>query len=366
MHLVLLPRTRLAARYGAAFPAIDAALTAVLDARARAGIISLLYDPEVGLPAYALPPIVLEPAALIAQLEALYATLTAQGGIIKSLWIVGGAQVVPFATTPNPMADSDGPIPLDNLYGLATAAEPLARWPVGRTPDADPPEPDLFVRLLTRVAAAHRTGPRPMTPVLTICAERWTTVTTAVRDAVTLGGAQYTAPPLTAASLVPLLAGVRLLYANVHGIRADTAWYGQAAQSTARLPVLTSAQVPDLTGALVVTQACYGARLNEPRSRRSLALTLLAAGADGLIATHVLAYGAPDPPPGESDRLVKQLFAALQIPDQALGDAFLQAHANLLRILLRTQGNLSSDDLKTLLSFVLYADPALRWSDGSR
>jgi hypothetical protein len=362
MHLVLAPHRRLAAVYGAAFPAVATALAAALAARSAAGNPTRSYDPEAGLPDLGIPPTALAAEPLIVQLEAIADAYRQRGGIIESLWIVGGPQVVPFALLPNPMADSDGPLPVDSLYGLASVAEPLARWPVGRTPDADPPQPGLLARLLERVAAAHRAGPQPAAPIVAVCAERWAAATAAVLELAGVAVAPQTAPPLAAGpAATAALAGARLVYANVHGIRPRTDWFGQPAQRSTLTPALAPADPQRLAGAAIVCQACYGARLGDPQAERSLAVALLAAGADALVAPHVLAYGAPDPPPGESDLLAAHLLAALQVPGRRLGAAVLSAHADLLRTVLRTRGGPGADDLKTLLSFVLYGDPALQW-----
>jgi hypothetical protein len=305
---------------------------------------------------------VLEPEALIAQLQALNSAYTERSGIIESLWIIGGPQVAPFARLPNPMADSDGPLAVDSLYGLATAVDPLARWPVGRTPDAEPAEPGLLTRLLARVAAAHRAGAQAPLPFVALCAERWLAVTQAVLVQAGIAGVPRTAPPLAAGPEASVaLEGMRMIYANVHGVRRSSAWYGQPLGSTTLTPALAGTDVPQLAGAAIISQACYGARLDDPQGERSPAVALLAAGADALIATNVLAYGAPDPPPGESDLLAVQLLRALQTPGLRLGAAVLAAHAAVLRTLLRTRGSLGADDVKTLLSFVLYGDPALQW-----
>ncbi len=362
MHFVLAPRRRMAVVYGSAFPAIDAALTEALAARTAAGIPTHLYDPETGLPDFGIEPAALEPAALIEQLQALRGVSDQRSGIIESLWIVAGPQLVPFALLPNPMADSDGPLPVDSLYGLASVVEPLARWPVGRTPDADPHQAGLLVHLLERVAAAHRTGPQPPIPIVVLCAERWAAVTEAVLAQAAINSVPQTAPPLTSGpQATAALAGARMVYANVHGVRTSSAWFGQPFGSLVLTPAVTAANLETLTGAAIISQACYGARLDDPQGARSLAVAFLAAGVDALIATNVLAYGAPDPPPGESDLLATQLLMALRTPGVRLGDAVLAAHAALLRNLLRTRGSLGADDVKTLLSFVLYGDPALQW-----
>ena len=137
MHLALAPRRRLSASYGAAAPEILAALDGAIAAREAAGAPTRAYDPEEGLPDLGVAPAPLEPAALIAQIGAAHEALLRRGAIIESLWIVGGPDLAPFAQLPNPMPDSDGPLLTDAPYALASLAEPMGRWPVGRTPDAD-------------------------------------------------------------------------------------------------------------------------------------------------------------------------------------------------------------------------------------
>lgn len=361
MHLALAPRRRLAALYGAAAPELLAALDAALAARAAAGLPTRAYDPEDGLPELGVAPAPLEPQALVAQIRAAADALAARGDIIGSLWIVGGPGAVPFASLANPMRDRDGPLRGDGPYALISADEPLARWPVGRTPDAEPEAPGLLAAQLRRIAAAHAAGPRVPGPLIAIGAARWAAVTAQVladREGATL----HLAPPLApGAAQIRSLEGARLIYCNLHGVRSGDAWYGQAAGDTELLPALRPADVAGLRldGPAVVTQACFGARLAPAGEGLALAPALLASGARAVYGALGLTYGAPDPPPGESDLLAGALLTALGAPGARLGPALLAAQAATLRETLRRQGAPDADDLKTLLGFMLYGDPLL-------
>lgn len=361
MHLVLAARGRLRRSYGPAYPQIAAALDAAISARSAAGLKSLAYDPEEGLPEFAVPPSPLRPDALAGQLAAIEGALAVRSGIIESLWIIGGPDIVPFGSLPNPMRDPDGSLLSDCVYGLADAREILARWPVGRTPDAEPPAPGLLAALLDQVAAAHRAAPRPPGPALGISSARWAAVSAEVFAAA--GESQESlllAPPARAASLRDRLATARRIYCNLHGVRGGPAWYGQSPADSELLPVLRPADIAGLRldGAVVISQACFGARLGPAGGEPSLGPAILSAGA-ALLAAVGLSYGAPDPPPGESDLLAQELLVALKTPGRRLGEAVLAAHAAMLRDLLRRYGGLDADDVKTLLEFVLYGDPAL-------
>jgi hypothetical protein len=360
MHLALAPRRRLAAIYGPAAPALLAALDEALAARAAAGLLSAAYDPEEGRPDLGVAPTPLEPGALVAQLDALEAALAARGAPLASLWIVGGAAAVPFGTLPNPVPDSDGPLRTDAGYGLADAAMLLPRWPVGRTPDADPPEPGMLARLLGLVAAAHRAGPPAPGPVVALSAARWAEVSAQVLAGAGASGATHILTPPGRAGAAAL-SGAGVIACNLHGVRGAAAWFGQARGDSELTPALRPADLDaaDLRGAAVISQACYGARLDPVAGERSLALALLAAGAHAVVAAHGLTYGAPKPPPSESDLLAQGLIAALRRPGAQTGAAFLEAQAGLLRAIVRERGRPDADEVKTLLSFMLYGDPAL-------
>lgn len=361
MHLALAPRRHIAARYGPAAPEIFAALDAALVARGAAGLATREYDPEDGLPELGVAAAPLDAPALVAQLRAAADALSTRGAIIESVWIVGGPRVVPFASLPNPMRDRDGPLRGDGPYALVDAAEPLARWPVGRTPDADPEQPGLLAAQLRRVAAAHAAGPRAPGPVLAISAARWAAVTQQVIAGIAGAGLRLAPSPGAGAVDRGSLEAAHVIYCNLHGIRSGDAWYGQAPGDTELVPALRPAEVAamGLDAAVVITQACFGARLTPAGDGPTLAAALLGAGARGLFGALGLTYGAPDPPPGESDLLARALLEALRAPGARLGPALLAAQAANLREILRRQGAPDADDLKTLLGFTLYGDPLL-------
>lgn len=158
------------------------------------------------------------------------------------------------------------------------------------------------------------------------------------------------------------LRGARLLVCNLHGVRGSDAWYGQNASPADLVPALRPEDLAgaDLRGTVVFSQACYGARLSPVGGDRTMAVALLAAGAAGVIVGHGLTYGAPEPPPSESDLLAQSLIGAMGDPGERVGAALVAAQAALLRSRLLERGQPDPDDLKTLLGFVLYGDPALQ------
>lgn len=358
MHLALVPRRRLAALPDAA--AVLAALDDALAARMEVGLASRAFDPEEGLAELGVAGVALEQGALVAQLRATAQALALRGTIVESLWIVGGPWAVPFGSLPNPMPDRDGPLRSDAVYGLADSAEPLAQWPAGRTPDGEHPAPALLATLLRQVAADHRAGPRSPGATLALSADRWAAVSSEVLAGV---GSLALVPPLRDGAVREQFAASRLIYCNLHGVRGTDIWYGQAANDSELVPALRPETLAGLrlVGAAVISQACFGARLEPAEAPQSLALTLLLAGASALFCGHGLTYGALEPPPSESDLLARELLVALRRPNARLGTALLEAQTAMLRELLSQRAGLGADELKTLLGFGLYGDPALAW-----
>lgn len=220
MHLVLAAHRQLRRHYGADYGRVSAALSDALAARTESGIATRAYDPEQGLPDLGVPPAELTPTALRAQLAALKHALATRNGImIESLWIIGGPDIVPFGSLPNPMRDRDGPILSDCVYGLADAEDLLPQWPVGRMPDIGSPGSRRLDRLLGLVAQAHRAGPRPPGPTLGVSTARWAAVSSAVLAAA--------GEPAAALLLAPPLAQRRARHHPARAVAADllqSAW----------------------------------------------------------------------------------------------------------------------------------------------
>ncbi len=104
---------------------MSSALDAALAARAAAGVTTLAYDPEAGLPELGVAAAALTPAGLTTQLAAIERALASHNGImVESLWVIGGPDTVPFGVLPNPMRDRDGLLLSDCVYGMASAEGP--------------------------------------------------------------------------------------------------------------------------------------------------------------------------------------------------------------------------------------------------
>jgi hypothetical protein len=361
MHLILIPLRRIATLYGAAGREIASATDKLIAARGARGTVSRAYDPQEGLADLGVAAAELTPEALVEQLAALERAFVAQDVIIETLTIIGGPQLVPFGSLPNPLRDGDAELLTDCVYGFANAQELLARWPVGRIPDADPPEPGLLQTLIANATSLHEAG-GATGGSLGYTTERWQPISAEVLDATPAPRELLVSPPAGVTNLERnKLAAAGVLYFNLHGVRNGPFWYGQARNDPQFIPALRPADLEGVTfpGALIASQACFGARLSTNGRERALALGFLAGGARCFIGALVLTYGAISLPIAESDLLVQCLFQQWSVARTMVGQAFQDAHAAMLREALRRQGFVDNGDIKTLLTFALYGDPTL-------
>ena len=376
MHLITTSRERLQRRYGEnGLFEVERALDALEAARAGAGIRSLRYDVGAGLPELGVVAAPLSWQALVAQLGALAGAVRARGERVESLLIVGGPDIVPFGVLPNPMFDSDPAIPTDCVYGTAAGSWPLeggaathgygTDWPVGRLPDADEPTPALLLGLLAAAAAQHRQGALALVPSIGLSSAAWQTASAAVlaKALPAPPEALLLSPPLTAAGLDRAqIVQARLIYVNLHGVAEAPNWYGQSPDDPTLVAVLRPADLGGLRldGPIVVSEACYGARLGAQSTDTSLALSFLARGALAFIGATAITYGPVQPPNSQADLLALHALRQLHRRGASVGHALVAARLATLRETVLAQGTLDEDDEKTLLEFVLYGDPTLR------
>lgn len=370
MNLVVTSYRNLARIYGRAGRVqVAEAIADVLAARAERGIVSRSYALEDGLPDLGVPGAQPEPSALVEQLRQVDQGLRARGERLESLLIVGGPQVVPFGLAANPMPDQDGPLPTDWIYGLAGDKTHLARWPVGRLPDARETTPATLLRLLASAAAQHRKEAAQTARSFGYSTASWYRSSQDVYAVIGGSDSLAVSPPALAETLDRrLFDAANVVYCNLHGVQSWPYWYGQAVEDPALVVALRPIDLNELdfSGTIVFSQACYGALIDGADRYSSLALTFLAQGATAFISATALSYGAPQPPLGESDLLAQQFLQALAVQDTSVGTALQAARAGMLREVMRRQGFLDEDDVKTLLAFVLYGDPTGRIPSVSR
>jgi hypothetical protein len=360
LNIIITSAERLRALYGAAGERdVLAAIGRLSAARAARGVASALVLVEQGVPRLGVLPAVVTAETIAAQVAALAQALERGGGALESLLIVGGPEIVPFYAAANPTTyDGDDTIPGDCYYGACNPFALLPDWPVGRIPGAAGGDPGLLLRLLEY--AAQPVAPAPRRKVFGYATAVWRQSSARVYAEIDRPDRLLLSPPTLATNLDPqLLDGARLIYCNLHGVLEGPPWYGQAEDHPALVLALRPSDLAglDLRGALVISEACYGAAISGRDGQSSLALAFLAQGAAGFVGATAIWYGPAMPPPGEADLIALHFLRAIRQPGATLGAAFVAARAGMLRDTLARQQTLDEDDQKTLLEFVLYGDP---------
>jgi hypothetical protein len=358
--MILTSADRLRARYGAAGERAVLAAIARLDAaRAARGAASRLMLIEQGDPRLGVLPAVLAPESVAAQIAALAQALERAGAPLESVLVVGGPEIVPFYAAANPtMYDGDDTVPGDCYYGACNPFALVPDWVVGRIPGAGGADPSLLLRLLDY--AAQPPAPHPPIKVFGYATAAWRRSSARVYAEIDRPERLLLSPPTLAANLdLQQLEGARLIYCNLHGVLEGPPWYGQAEEQQALVVALRPADLAglDQRGAMVSSEACYGAMIAGRDEHSSMALAFLARGAAGFVGATAISYGPAAPPPGEADLVALHFLRALKQPGTTLGAAFVAARAGMLRDTLARQQTLDEDDQKPLLEFVLDGDP---------
>jgi hypothetical protein len=300
-----------------------------------------------------------------------------------SLLILGGGEVIPYFRLSNPALDSDGFVPSDNPYGCkpkAVSADDclLPERPVGRMPDGNGRSVELLLRQIESAStpsvsavsasgASKSAGAAPasspsepassLTGALGYTAAVWKKASQRIWDDLGYEGRLRLSPPLSYADVkASWFKRKSPLYFNLHGSDREPYWFGQ--KGTKFTTALSPANVKRFgrPGSLVLTEACYGAIEMKRQAESSMALAFLSTGSLCVTGSTCVAYGAIIPPLSEAD-LIALHFLRNAGKGMALGEALVNARAQMAAAAVSKQGYLDEDDRKTLLQFVLFGDP---------
>lgn len=333
-----------------------------------------------------------DPQAIKAFVDGLDRRMGEDGLDLHYLTLVGGDALLPLAPLPNPTEDDDEAVPSDNLYASRDPTYMIPERAVGRLLDEGAGQAGPFLEQLGRCAARRR-GETPLAypagwlnslgrwleRVLParqakaapqrrfgLSAQVWAEASRRLFDALPGQEPLHLCPPDCRERLPSdWLADVPLLYFNLHGAADSPHWYGQRDMGAAEGgPLMPVAFAPDkvpgghVAGAVVYSEACYGAHAAGKDRTSSIVQRFIAEGALGVVGSTVISYGVSAPPLTDAD-LLGLLFWRALLQGQRLGDALLQAKVGFTQEIYRRQGYLDGDDIKTLLEFVLYGDPLL-------
>jgi hypothetical protein len=199
---------------------------------------------------------------------------------------------------------------------------------------------------------------------LGLSAEIWQEASQAVFEAIGNSKGLEISPPFTDQEFLEQHTQVPpLAYFNLHGVKEAAYWYGHSSSGEEiDFPIAftpLNLAWTEVSGAVVYSEACYGAHLREGSTDSSIPLAFLAKGAKAVIGSTGMAYGALTPPLSGADLLGRNLWLGLK-RGFSIGEALLRAKLGLVEEMAERQGFLDGEDQKTIMSFVLYGDPSLK------
>ncbi|HID86635.1 MAG TPA: hypothetical protein EYP55_04550 [Anaerolineae bacterium] len=367
MHLIISSQKRLRDKYGTdGLAQLEAKLKeyrAALENKAIASALVYVDDPA-SLNAFGLSPVDAGDAGAVkGLLDALEKALIASDRPLESVLILGGDTIVPFHRLDNPSYspgwDPDEKVLSDNPYASTDDEVLIPERALGRMPDGKSDDVSLLLAQLD-AAITHHTRPARAFFNFGYSADVWQKASQAVYD--TVGKLLFLriSPPKTLDTFRDWwLRRRRFLYFNLHGSDRTPYWYGQR---DASYPVAFGPQViedAEVKGAVVFSEACYGAYIINKDPDDAISLKFMERGAACFVGSTKIAFGPSAPPSSEAD-LIGVYFLGNVKRGMPFGEALKEAKVAFAQEMIRRQGGLDDDDEKTLLEFVLYGDPSLR------
>ena len=357
------------------------------------GVAIFMPDDPLSTRVFGLDPVdAVDPWKLKLSLVDLDQMLAKKGEMIAALLIVGGPEIVPFHSLPNPTDDMDSEVLSDNPYATLDANYFMPSWPVGRFPSETGPDAGLLLTEIRQATHYYENGTkRPAWwgsflawlrlsdsgsalsngPIkgknVGITAAIWRRSSLAAFRPIGEGNRLLVCPPETSDTLdMNKVMNAPLGYFNLHGMEDGGEWYGQRdpleSNSVVDYPVaikpadlVKNGHVPQV----IFSEACYGANITKKTEDDSMALRFSSMGTLALVGSTCIAYGSINTPLIGADLLGSQFWKYLQ-SGRFVGDALMQAKIDLAREMGKRQGYLDGEDQKTLISFVLYGEPLMQ------
>ena len=291
-----------------------------------------------------------------------------------AILLLGGPDTLPFFMLPNPTKDGDPGVQSDNPYAvrgksLALTDVFLTPFPMGRIPEHPG---DVVGTFIARIVRLCKVSPAARTASASYALTTVSWLSTSKLIAKKLGfkapdKSPSRQPPDFASSTKVPLGATSHYHFNLHGDDLTAPWYGENAAVTKQPDAFDPSSVIHLAkraktaDVLVVSQACFGAYLENRRGLRTpaqaICLQFLESGAAGFVGSTTIAYGMPTGLQC-SDITVVEFFKAV-FAGASLGEALSAARTAVAR---SAKSPPAGAVLKTLLQFVLYGDPAAFWS----
>lgn len=315
-----------------------------------------------------------------------------RGEMIGAMLIIGGPEIVPFHSLPNPTDDSDADVPSDNPYAALDTNYFIPEWPIGRLPGEAGTDAGLLLAQLRNTVAAHEKAlnnlswtrrfsnwlkqfgedplsmlsPQKKTHNFGYSAAIWRRSSLATFRPIGEGKNLAISPPEFSGSIsAEKISTTRLGYFNLHGLPDAAEWFGQRdvleAKTGPDYPIALSQKDLIKTGRspeVVFSEACYGAFILGKNASDSMALKFIDINTRAFVGSTCISYGSINTPLIGAD-LLGNLFWKFLLNGSPSGEALMRAKIELVREMNKRQGYLDGEDQKTIISFVLFGDPFL-------
>ncbi len=359
--LVFTSKGKLTAKYGqSGFEAVEQKMNDYIQSLKNVGMTAnLVYVDDSGsLTPYGLQPVNPESADEVKGLiDALDNTLHP-----NYFTIIGGHFVIPFHTLQNPVksGDPDKIVYSDNPYASGDADILLPERSLGRLPDDNSDNPAFLASLLEMATDRMR---KAKGSSFGYSAKVWTDASDSVFESVRFGEQLKASPPVLHSAIdLSWIKRRKFMYFNLHGSETTRNWYGQDGSS---YPVAFRPEnifEAEVENAIVCCEACYGANIVNKGVDDALSLKFLQKKAACFMGSTKIAYGPAEPPNTDADLIVLKFLERIK-EGLTFGDAFLKAKNDFARESIAMRGYMDKTEEKTLLEFVLYADPMLKVED---
>ena len=143
------------------------------------------------------------------------------------------------------------------------------------------------------------------------------------------------------------------LYFNVHGSNMTFDWYGDDGQGAFPVALQTS-KVKCANFAVVLSEACYGAWIEEPN--QSISYQFLQRGAGAFIGSTIIAWGGVDSNINNADLIASGFFLYLD-SGETVPQTLRKAKYDIQEKALQEGRPLTAQERNTILSFIAYSGP---------
>jgi len=272
--------------------------------------------------------------------------------------ILGGHSIIPFHIIENPCGDDgDTNVYSDNPYASRDEDILLPERSLGRLPDDSSTNATFLISLLETITSRIK---RVNKLSFGLSAKVWRSASEHVYNTIESGEELKLSPPILNNNLqIDWMNEKGYFYFNLHGSENTRNWYGQEGSS---YPVAFSPQKlasANVENAVICTEACYGANIINKSVDEAISLKFLEKKAACFVGSTKIAYGPSSPPSSDADLIVLKFYEHIK-EGLTFGEAFLRAKHDFATETIRMYGYLDDTSKKTLLEFVMFADPFLK------